>query len=364
MLSKPAVAIAIAIMAMACARPADALPLFAHEYGFSCEQCHSVVPHLNEFGQAFMRAGFRLPSSVERNRTFPISVKLNFAYSSQADPNKLPKAIVDEVELLTGSPITRHISYRFEQYLVDGGVPGKTRDAWLSYTSAPTFGNTAAAFRISAGQFTLPLPVDPETQRDTLNHYALFDQTIGKNPFNFFDDRVGIDAAYGRLAGGPAVHLLALKGHDPQSGLPTDGTDQMMLGQDASATDVAYAYRYEGARKLGTIDDRFWRQAFGLTHWSGRLTLDALLQTGFDSNPDAGVSAVHSSGGFAQTRWEFSPKSVGELRLDRTSDALTGARQSLTATMVFRTRRNERLTIEDVFSGGAQTLNAAWLFAY
>jgi hypothetical protein len=353
-----------ATLSFACARPAGALPLFAHEYGFSCEQCHSVVPHLNEFGQAFLRAGFRLPPSVARNRAFPLSVKANFSYSSQPDPNHLPKAIVDEVELLTGAPITRHISYRLEQYIIDGGVSGKTRDAWLAFTSAPTFGDRAAPLRITAGQLTLPLPVDPETQRDTLNHYALFDQTIGKNPFNFFDDRIGIDAAYGRNDAGTAFHLLALKGHDPQSGLPTDGTDRMLLGQIASATDIAYAYRYDGARMSGAIDDRFWRQTFGLTHRSGHGTLDALLQTGFDSNPAAGVSAVHSSGGFAQMRWEFSPAYLGVVRFDQTSDALAGARRSLTASMIIRTRRNERLTIEDVFSRGAQTMNAAWLFAY
>ena len=170
--------------------------------------------------------------------------------------------------------------------------------------------------------------------------------------------------AYGRNDAGPAFHLLALKGHDPQSGLPTTGTDRMLLGQDSSATDMAYAYRYDGARKFRSIDDRFWRQAFGLTHRSGRGTFDALLQTGFDSNPGAGVSAVHSTGGFAQMRWEFSPTYVGDFRFDQTSDALAGARRSLTASMIIRTHRNERLTFEDVLSGGAQTLNAAWLFAY
>jgi hypothetical protein len=359
-----AVAIAFAAMSIAYARPVEALPLFAHEYGFSCDQCHSVVPHLNEFGQAFLRAGFRLPPSIATHRAFPLSMKVNLAYSNLPDPTHLPKAIVDEVELLTAAPITGHISYRLEQYLVDGGVPGKTRDAWLAFTSAPAFGSQTAALRITAGQFTLPLPVDPETQRDTLNHYALFDQAIGKNPFNFFDDRIGIDAAYGRNGAGPSIHILALKGHDPQSGLPTNGTDRMALVQIASSSDALYAYRYEGARSLGPVDDRFWRQTFGLTHWSARGTFDAVVQTGFDSNPGVQVSGVHSSGGFAQLRWVFSPRYVGDLRFDETSDTSAGARHSLTAAIILQTRRNERLTFETVFSGGTQTLNAAWLFAY
>jgi hypothetical protein len=357
-------AIACAALSIASSRPAEALPLFAHEYGFSCEQCHSVVPHLNDFGQSFLRTGFRLPASVPTHRAFPLSVKVNLAYSSRPDPAHLPATIVDELELLTGGPVNRHVSYRLEQYLVDGGVPGKTRDAWLAFTSAPALGSRAAPFRITAGQFTLPLAVDPETQRDTLNHYALYDQVIGKNPFNFFDDRIGLDMAYGRNVGGPSFHLLVVKGRDPQSTLRTDGTDRMALAQDASATDAVYAYRYDGQRAIGVVDDRFSRQAFGLTHWSGRGMLDALFQTGFDSNPEVGVAPVHSSGGFVQLRWEFSKKYVGDLRFDQTSDALAGAHHSVTAAMIFRTRRNERLTIEDVFSGGAQTVNAAWLFAY
>ncbi|HEY7981928.1 MAG TPA: hypothetical protein VID19_10635 [Candidatus Eremiobacteraceae bacterium] len=358
-------AITLAVLSIASSRPAEALPLFADAYGFSCEQCHSVVPHLNAFGQAFLRAGFRLPASIATRRAFPLSVKVNLAYSSRPDPAQLPKSIVDELELLTGGPVSRHVSYRLEQYLIDGGVPGKTRDAWLAFTSAPAFGSSAAALRLTAGQFTLPLPVDPETQRDTLNHYAIFDQTIGKNPFNFFDDRIGLDAAYGRSVAGPSVHFVFLEGRDPQSHLRPDGIDRMALAQDASVADALYAYRYDGLRKFGLIDDRFWRQAFGLTHWSSRGTFDALVQTGFDSNPAEDVPAVHSSAGFAQLRWEFSPRYVGDLRFDRTSDALAGAHHSVTAAMIYRTRRNERLTIEEVFSGGGvQTLNAAWLFAY
>src|SRR5215472_2249422 len=172
-------------------RPAGALPVFAHRFGLQCEACHTVVPHLTTFGEAFLADGYRLPPSFDRHPAMPVALKVNVAYSSAADPSGLPKAIVDEIELLAGAPVGERLSYRFEQYIVDGGVPGKTRDAWISYTTQPGFGSAAPSFRVTAGEFTLPLPVDPETQRDTENHYAIFDQTVGADPFDLFEDKIG-----------------------------------------------------------------------------------------------------------------------------------------------------------------------------
>lgn len=350
---------------LVCAFPtaANALPVYAHEYGFSCGQCHTVVPHLNAFGQDFLLAGFRLPRSLPSRSAFPIAVKANFAYSSADDPTGLPKAIVDEVELLAGAPVTGHVSYRLEQYVVDGGVPGSTRDAWLQFTSDPNFGSSAAALRVTGGQFTLPLPVDPETQRDTLNHYAVFDQKVGDNPFDFFDDRIGLDAEYGRSKSGLDVNALVLRGHDPQSGLPNLGYDRMFTAEETAGGATLWAYRYDGTRPLSTRD-AFWRQGFSLIRRDGKEEVDVLVQTGNDSSVAPFSSQAMSSGGFAQLRWAFDPGLVGIVRYDRVSDALSGAQSSVTGTLLFRPHRDMRFTVEDVFSGGHQTLNAAWLVAY
>ena len=107
-----------------CPAVAQALPVFAHRYGLSCEACHTTVPHLNPFGSAFLRAGFRLPSTFTASSVFPVALKVNLQYSSEPEPSGLPKAIVDEIELLAGEALTHHWSYRLEQYIVDGGVPG------------------------------------------------------------------------------------------------------------------------------------------------------------------------------------------------------------------------------------------------
>ncbi len=164
------------ILAAAAWRPeaALAIPLFARQYGVTCEKCHSVIPHLNAFGAAFVAYGYRIPG-VKPGPAFPISVKANLVDSSenQGDgPNGagLPKAIVDEVELFTAGAIGSRGSYLVEQYAVDGGERGLLRDAWVNDRLNPW--TARIPLYLQAGQFTLPLPVDPETFRDSYQGYT------------------------------------------------------------------------------------------------------------------------------------------------------------------------------------------------
>ena len=361
---KPLTVAAAAVVALVCAQPAMSLPVFAHRYGLSCEVCHTAIPHLTSFGEAFLADGFRLPPSLPQGDAFPVAIKVNLAYSSATDPSGLPKSIVDELELLAGAPVNKHLSYRLEQYVVDGGVPGRTRDAWLSYTSKPTFGDPAPALQITAGEFTLPLPDDPETQRDTENHYAVFDQTIGANPFDLFDDKSGIDVSYGSPYAGTAAHADALIGHDAGSGLPTHGIDSMLTVRTGSPFAYISVYRYQGSRPIGPISDHFARQGYGLNASSGDASFDAVLQHGEDASADGRGASIASSGGFLQLRWTASPRMFGVLRFDATSDAVSGSRRSVTASLIFKPYKNSRLTLEDVVEDGRHSPGAAWLIAY
>jgi hypothetical protein len=359
-----AIALTLAVFLVASCDEARAIPVFAHRYGLSCQACHTAVPHLTPFGQAFLRAGYRLPPAVPVKETFPVSMKVNVQYSSALEPRQLPKVIVDELEFLSFASVTKHLSYRIEQYAVDGGFPGLTRDAWLSYTNRPDFGATTAALRATAGQFTLPLPVDPETQRWTLSHYAIFDQTVGANPFNLFDDRIGLDAAFGKQIRGFDFHALALKGHDPQSGLPTLGADTMFAAQSAGGGAVFSLYRYDGRRPLGPLSDRFWRQALSANVYVGKAEIDAMAQSGHDSSADGMGLSVNSYGGFSQLIWSFSPELMGVTRYDTTYDALAGQAHSVTTSLIVRVRSNMRLTVEGVARKSGGAVNAAWLVAY
>lgn len=299
------------------AAPASALPVFAHRYALTCQACHTTVPHLNAFGHAFQRAGYRLP--IAEHGAIPVAVKVNVGYSSDAEAG-LPKVVVDEVELLAGGAIGKRFNYFAEQYVLEGGTPGRTRDAWLQYNGQ--------ALHVRAGQFTLPLPVDPETERDTLAHYLIYDEPAGPHRFTFFDAHAGIEA-YGATRGGLEAHAAAFA-HGAMAYV------SQSLGSGFTLS--AYHYRGEG----------FYRQGYGLDRKSGKLDTIAVAQFGNGTR-----------GGFFETHYAFSPALMAVARYD----AVAGLPHQRVLSLVVRPARNMRFTLEDQITDH-HTLNAAWLFAY
>ncbi len=359
--SAVAVLALVAVLVAPC--PVRAIPVFAHRYGLSCQACHTVVPHLTAFGEAFFARGYRLPGSVPRH-TFPLAVKTNLEYGSDPGPSRLPKTVVDEVEVLLGGAVGSRGSYFVEQYLVDGGLPGRSRDMWARVRLTPADARVGVAVR--AGQFTLDLPLDPETMRETTDHYAIFDQTAGDNPFAFFAPKTGIAVSAGSTARGSSATVSVLQGHDVASGLPAHGVDRYLYAQHAAGPVVVSAYRYDGVRPLHASNDRFWREGYGVGASSGRVRVDAVYQRGFDSRATES-GALRSSGGFVQLRYELSPRCFAIARYDATQD--TAFARALIAGGGYRLTRNARLSLFETLHRNdagrtATTLSAALLFAY
>jgi hypothetical protein len=360
------------------ARPANAIPVFAHRYGLSCQACHTVVPHLTAFGEAFLANGYRI-KGLKPKPAFPVALRVELAYASAgtADPSAtapLPKAIVDEVEFLMGGSLGPRSSYFAEVYAVDGGVPGVARDVWYAYRATSDGARIPVTLR--AGQFTLPLPLDPEAFRETTEHYAIWDQTAGQNPFNFFSPKIGGQIAIGNPARALAGTVNFLQGHDTQSGLPAHGVDTMVtLRRDLGDWSLT-AYRYDGSRSLhgsGFNDtqqvdyrDRFWRNGFGVTWARGATEVDAVYQTGNDTAADVYGNALLSSGGFLQLRRALGTRAFAIARWDATQDASFG--RLITAGLGYRLSRNTRLTLFETaqrdFSGRLLHItSSSFLFA-
>jgi hypothetical protein len=365
--------IAVLAGAASCAAtaPARALPIFAHDYGVPCQKCHTAIPALTPFGKAFLDNGFHIPGAGAPAPVFPIAAKINLQYTSAPDPG-LPKAVVDEIELLTAGTVGIHGSYFAEQYLIDGGTHGNLREAWFNERlTAPDAG---LAFDLRAGQFTLPVPVDPESFRETAEHYAVFDQNVGANPFNFFGPKAGITAHLGRSRG-LSVEFSALQGHDVQSGIPTAGIDLMQTVHELLGPLDVSVYRYAGRRNVapgGTgdaaapDDDRFTRTGVGLRFSAGRWTSESVLQQNTDTNFDGLGTALHSSGGFTQLRYAITRKLFGLVRYDGTNDD-RGLFRSTTALLGYRLSHNSRVTIEDALAhdpATKHTLNTQFTIAY
>jgi len=378
-LSRRVVAAALATAAALALGPprAEAIPIFAHRYGLSCQACHTEVPHLTAFGETFLANGYRLPG-VPPKPVFPVAVKVELAYASGGEAAEgggpLPKAIVDEVEILTGGSLGKRESYFAEVYAVDGGEPGRARDVWAAWRATPDGARTPVTLR--GGQFTLPLPIDPETFRETTDHYAIWDQTAGDNPFSFFEPKLG-----GQLAAGDPDRAIAgsfslLQGHEAGSGLPAHGIDTMLTLQRGFGDLTLSAYRYDGSRALHGLGfrntqafdygDRFWRTGFGATWQRARTRVDAVYQSGNDSAADVYGDALRSSGGFVQVRRELGPRAFAVARWDATQDAAFS--RSLIGGVGYRFSRNTRLTLFDTAKRGedgrlGHTLSSSFLFA-
>lgn len=128
----PAVVLTAAMFA-AVYTPAAGTPEFARRTMLSCNACHSVGTRLTELGRTYMAGGFLLPALP---RTMPaVAVRGQAVYSSDPDPTGLPKAIVDEIDLLSARQIGKHFVYNSEAYALDGGRIGSGREAWPEYRS-------------------------------------------------------------------------------------------------------------------------------------------------------------------------------------------------------------------------------------
>jgi hypothetical protein len=359
----PAALIA-ATAALLAPRPAEAIPVFAHRFGLGCQTCHTAVPHLTSFGEEFRARGYRLPPGMPQRGSLPVAIKVNLQYGSDPQPG-LPKAVVDEVEVLMGGSIGKRGAYFAEQYVADGGLPGRSRDLWAAWRVTPDGARTPLTLR--GGQFTLSLPVDPETFRETTDHYAIWDQTAGDNPFAFFEPKLGLAATAGDETRGFSATLAALRGHEAGSGLPARGVDRQLSVQHASRNLTLSAYRYDGTRPVGASDDRFWREGYGAGLTFGRARFDAVYQRGFDTRANE-EGALRLSGAFAQVRYELGARLFAVARYDATQD--TAFARALIAGAGYRIARNARFTVFDTVHRSAgdgarrNTLTTALLFAY
>jgi hypothetical protein len=339
-----------------------AVPLFAHQYGVTCEKCHSVIPHLNEFGAAFLANGERFPG-VSSGPAIPLSVKVNVVDSSQyqgegPDGQGLPKLIVDEIEGFASATIGSRANFFVEQYFLDGGEPGLLRDAWISDHVNPW--NAKIPVLVQGGQFTLPLPVDPETFRDTYQDYTPYEQSVGANPFIFSEPVMGARVSIGDPLRGLNFQAYAGPGYTRQSGLAATGVDTQLYLQNAMGPFTLTAFRYDGLRPVtGGPNDRFERLGLGLNYaqWQ-RFSSEFVLINGWDSNcATPGLTGCRSSGGFEQLRYAFNRKLFAEARYEGTDDPTNGFTRDGVLLLGYGPTENSRITVEDVIFHSPQTQN-------
>jgi hypothetical protein len=335
------------------------IALFAHQYGVTCAKCHSVIPHLNEFGAAFLANGERFPG-ISSGPAIPLAAKVNVVDSSEyqgSGPNGqgLPKLIVDEIEAFTSATIGSRANFFAEQYLVNGGEPGNLRDAWVADRVNPW--ESRIPLQAQGGQFTLPLPVDPETFRDTYQEYAPYVQHVGGNSFELFDAQPGVRLSAGNALRGFNLQLFG-------------GAGSEIYAQQAMGALTLSFFRYGGTQAIGArLSDHFTRTGYGITYgqWT-RFSSEAVLISGWDSNCGVrGVTGCASSGGFEQIRYALARRLFAEARYEGTQDSVGAFTRDGVVLLGYGPTENSRITVEDVIAhspGTSNTMNAQFTIAY
>lgn len=198
-------------------KEADAIPAFARKYKFSCNTCHVAVPKLKDYGDEFAGNGFMIPDGEEPKRYYvntgdeslvlmrelPLAVRFD-AYLQVADRDnaKTDLEVPYGLKLLSGGPITNHVSYYFYFYVAERGEVAGVEDAMIHFNN---IGNTE--FDLLVGQFQVSDPLFKRELRLTFEDYEIYKIRPGLSGANLTYDR-GLMATYSFNFGLDLVGML------------------------------------------------------------------------------------------------------------------------------------------------------------
>src|SRR5213594_1847241 len=105
----------VAAALLSTAVPARALPAFARRFNLACGACHSAVPRLNAFGEAFHENGFKLPGTLSDAITQGMAVWTRGEFFEHSDFARGPSprggfAVPEHASLYLAGPLTTSTS--------------------------------------------------------------------------------------------------------------------------------------------------------------------------------------------------------------------------------------------------------------
>lgn len=215
---------------------AEAVPAFARKYGFSCMQCHSNWPTLNDYGRQFKMNGY-VPSRdseegvlktkdaamwIEKN--FPVSAVVvsqpfeqnrHFSGSGSADQEFTLQAIQSVNVFVAGGDAARHVSWFGEANAENGGgfavtggdfalgyhpseyfnLVAARRGFFVAdpYQTLTNFGSPTIADRAVAGVQVADLPPSMYTMDQSAQSVYAFGE-VGKDEVGYLYYAAGVQA--------------------------------------------------------------------------------------------------------------------------------------------------------------------------
>lgn len=328
-----ALALGAGLVLFCAPRPALAIPIFAQRYHLSCETCHSVLPELNAFGNAFRNRGYRLDGAPKYGTTI-LALREQVGYT--ADPGSDSTRRWDPAGAVLGAVEVGHVEAFMHESLGSGGGPSSLFLGYLAYGDA----HSGVLYR--AGLMELPLIHSPAQRNDTLTTYGYEGTLTGLNDLTLATPRWAFEAerdiGQGRVA---ATISFANGGGSAYGGAPVE-TGRV---ESFATPEVGLFARYpvgtglqvgldalEGSRSISvggapSFADPYTRVGASIDARRGRLELLAEQWWGNDANSDGAGTQLDSTGGFARLRWRIGDHAFIGLRED--ASATPAATRSL-----------------------------------
>jgi hypothetical protein len=283
-----------------------AIPLFAQRYHFSCEQCHTVIPELNAFGNYFRQHGYQLP--LPRHGTTGAALRYQLQY--QVDPVNSRRFTPGGV-LLSNVDVGNIAAFVHYNLGAQGGPAGLYLGYLATYNA-----HTQMLYR--AGLFELPLPQSPGQRLDDLQQYGYYGAHVGLNDLPLSSPRWG--AQVERTIGNAVVDAVldtgefkgAAYGGAPVPTGETTFAETPELGLFArefvGASTVIGVEGLEGTRGIvlagkPEFNDAYDRGALWSQYTYGRLQLQGEQWWGRDNNADGFGTLVGSAGGYLRAKY-------------------------------------------------------------
>jgi mono/diheme cytochrome c family protein len=303
-------------------QPAAAVPLFAQRYNLQCAACHSVLPELNAFGNAFRERGYRLDGAPKHGTTI-VALREQVGYVK--DPTDGTTRRVTPAGAILGAVEVGHVEAFVHENLGSGGGPASLFLGYLAY------GDARSGVLYRAGLMELPLVHSPAQRNDTLTTYGYEGTLTGLNDLTLATPRWGLEAERNVGAGRIAATLAVANGSGSAYGGKPVATGR---SESFAAPELGVYARFPvgndvhvgvdaltGSRAIAlsarpAFDDRYARLGTSLEAHLGRLELLAEQWWGRDFNADGAGGRLDSDGGFVRLRWRLGSHAYLGIRED------------------------------------------------
>jgi hypothetical protein len=192
---------------------AVAIPAFARLHGVSCSVCHDPIPRLSPFGEMFVANGYRFsPGQAPPDRMptgdpllqLPGRLRLAMRLDAYAVAYAGSQVVTDfqtpyNLKILSGGPLSEHLSYYIYFMLSERGETGGIEDAYVTWNEL-----AGAPLSVSVGQFQVSDVIFARELRLEYQDYAIYRARIGSTPVDLTYDRglmVGADLAGFTISG-------------------------------------------------------------------------------------------------------------------------------------------------------------------